>query len=186
MNDPKEPNLPAKGQFLVYQAEDGRIKIDVRLEDETVWLTQQHMADLFQTTQQNVSLHLQNIFDGGRIAARRQLTRNSCQFDRRATEMSSDGGFLQPRRHHLRRLPRQKRRRHPLPHLGHAETPREPGQSTNVIVAGMLPNTTYLMRHVLNDGTTSAPLAFATGSLPGNLTFPTSAVETGGPTPDRT
>ena len=43
-------NLPVKSEFLVYQTEDGRIKIDVRLEDETVWLTQQMMADLFQTT----------------------------------------------------------------------------------------------------------------------------------------
>ena len=57
----------AKGQFLVYPAEDGRTKIAVRLEDETVWLTQQHMADLFQTTQQNISLHLQNIYDEGEL-----------------------------------------------------------------------------------------------------------------------
>ncbi len=65
MSTPSEnpdSNLPAKGQFLVYLAEDGRTKIDVRLEGETVWLTQQHMAELFQTTQQNVSLHLQNIY----------------------------------------------------------------------------------------------------------------------------
>ena len=51
-----------------------------------------------------------------------------------------------------------------------------PGESTNFIVAGMLPNTTYLMRDVLNDGTVSAPLAFTTGSLPTNLTFPTFTV----------
>ena len=62
MNDPKQPDLPAKGQFLVYPTEDGQTKIEVRLENETVWLTQQHMAALFQTTKQNVSLHLQNIF----------------------------------------------------------------------------------------------------------------------------
>ncbi len=43
-----------KGQFLVYEAEDGRVKIDVRLENETVWLTQKLMADLFQTTKQNI------------------------------------------------------------------------------------------------------------------------------------
>jgi len=71
MNDPKETNLPAKGQFLVYPTEDGRTKIEVRLENETVWLTQQHMADLFQTTKQNVSLHLQNIF------AERELDRGA-------------------------------------------------------------------------------------------------------------
>ena len=47
-----------------------------------------------------------------------------------------------------------------------------PGESTNFIVAGMLPNTTYLMRDVLSDGTASTPLAFTTGSLPSYLTFP--------------
>jgi hypothetical protein len=39
-----------KNQFLLYEAEDGQVKIDVRLEDETGWLTQQLMDDLFQTT----------------------------------------------------------------------------------------------------------------------------------------
>ena len=58
-----------------------------------------------------------------------------------------------------------------------AELPIVPGESTNFLVAGMLPDTTYLMRHVLNDGTTSAPLAFTTGSLPTNLTFPTFTVQ---------
>jgi hypothetical protein len=62
MSNSEKSNPPAEGQFLVYSAEDGRTKIEVRLENETVWLTQQHMADLFQTTRQNVSLHLQNIF----------------------------------------------------------------------------------------------------------------------------
>ena len=40
-------NLPQKSQFLVYQAKDGRMKIDVRLENETVWFTQPVMAELF-------------------------------------------------------------------------------------------------------------------------------------------
>jgi hypothetical protein len=70
-DDAQKSNLPPQGQFLVYRAEDGRVKIDVRLENETVWLTQQHMADLFQTTKQNVSLHLQNIF------AERELDREA-------------------------------------------------------------------------------------------------------------
>ncbi|HUP91006.1 MAG TPA: virulence RhuM family protein [Solimonas sp.] len=59
----------AKGQFLVYPAQDGRVKIEVRLENETVWLTQQHMAELFQTTKQNVGQHLKNIFDEQELAA---------------------------------------------------------------------------------------------------------------------
>jgi hypothetical protein len=53
----------SKGQFLVYQAEDGTLKLDVRLEDETVWLTQPLMAELFQTTQQNISQHILNIYE---------------------------------------------------------------------------------------------------------------------------
>ncbi len=61
-----DPNS-GKGQFLVYEAEDGQVKIDVRLENETVWLTQQLMADLFQTTKQNISLHIQSIFDDGEL-----------------------------------------------------------------------------------------------------------------------
>jgi hypothetical protein len=65
---PKSQGFPGKGQFLVYEAEDGRVKIDVRLEDETVWLTQQLMADLFQTTKQNISLHTNNIFEEGELA----------------------------------------------------------------------------------------------------------------------
>ena len=56
-------NKHDKGQFLVYKAEDGQIEIDVRLEDETVWLTNQLMADLFQTTKQNISLHINNIYE---------------------------------------------------------------------------------------------------------------------------
>ena len=51
-----------------------------------------------------------------------------------------------------------------------------PGKSTNFFVAGMLPNTTYQMRHVLSDGTGSAPLLFTTGALPSTLTFPTFTV----------
>ncbi len=49
---------PPWGQFLVYQTEDGKLKIDVRFEGETVWLTQQHMAELFRTTKQNIGQHL--------------------------------------------------------------------------------------------------------------------------------
>jgi hypothetical protein len=53
---------------LVYQTDDGRVKLEVRLENETVWLTQQLMAELFQTTKQNVGQHLKNIFDEGELA----------------------------------------------------------------------------------------------------------------------
>ncbi|HOD31677.1 MAG TPA: virulence RhuM family protein [Smithellaceae bacterium] len=56
-----------KGEMLVYQAKDGQIKLEVRLADETVWLNQQLMAELFQTTKQNISQHLKNIFEEGEL-----------------------------------------------------------------------------------------------------------------------
>jgi hypothetical protein len=65
--DTPQPDPPPKGQFLVYQTEGAQTKVEVRLENETVWLTQQQMADLFQTTQQNVSLHLQNTYEEGEL-----------------------------------------------------------------------------------------------------------------------
>ncbi len=49
-------------QFVIYQSEDGQIKLDVRFVDETVWLSQALMAELFGTSKQNVGQHLKNIF----------------------------------------------------------------------------------------------------------------------------
>ena len=60
-------NLPQQSQFLIYQTEDGRVKIDVRFEDESVWLTQQMMSDLFQTSRQNITLHISNIYEEGEL-----------------------------------------------------------------------------------------------------------------------
>ncbi|MDA8407146.1 MAG: virulence RhuM family protein [Deltaproteobacteria bacterium] len=57
-----------EGEVLVYQTEDGRVKLDVRLVDETVWLTQQLMAELFQTSKQNISYHVQSIYEEGELA----------------------------------------------------------------------------------------------------------------------
>ena len=54
-------------QILIYQTEDGQTKIDVRLQDETVWLTQRMLAELFQTTPQNITLHLKNIYQEGEV-----------------------------------------------------------------------------------------------------------------------
>jgi hypothetical protein len=56
-----------KGQILIYKAEGSKITINVRLEDETVWLTQQQMADLFQTSRTNVVEHIQHIYEEGEL-----------------------------------------------------------------------------------------------------------------------
>ena len=50
-----------RGEVIIYQTEDGLTKIDVTMQDETVWLSQADMSKLFQTTKQNVSLHINNI-----------------------------------------------------------------------------------------------------------------------------
>ncbi len=54
-------------ELLIYQAPDGRIKIDVRLEEETVWLTQAHMAELFGKSKKTISEHIRNIFNEGEL-----------------------------------------------------------------------------------------------------------------------
>jgi hypothetical protein len=54
-------------EIILYQTEDGQTKIDVRLEEETVWLSQMQMVELFQTTKQNISLHINNVFKEGEL-----------------------------------------------------------------------------------------------------------------------
>ena len=56
-------------EFLLYQTEDGQTRVEVRMTDETVWLHQNQMADLFQTTKQNVGQHIRNVFAEGELEA---------------------------------------------------------------------------------------------------------------------
>ncbi len=60
--------LPAKkSDFLLYTAADGKIKIEVFVQDETVWLTQKRMAELFSVDVRTISEHLRNIFDSNEL-----------------------------------------------------------------------------------------------------------------------
>ena len=59
--------MTEKTELLIYEGSDGSIKIDVRLQEETVWLTQKMMADLFQTTKQNISLNVKAIYTEGEL-----------------------------------------------------------------------------------------------------------------------
>lgn len=59
--------MDLNNQIIIYQTEDGQTQVDVRLENETVWLTQAQMVELFQTTKQNVSLHVGNVFKEGEV-----------------------------------------------------------------------------------------------------------------------
>jgi hypothetical protein len=55
------------GEIVIYQTEDGLTNIEVKIKEETVWLTQQQMADLFQTSRTNVVEHIKHIYDEGEL-----------------------------------------------------------------------------------------------------------------------
>ena len=63
----KDEQAPVKSELILYQTEDGKIRIEVRLQDESVWLSQRLMAELFQTSPQNITIHLKNIFNEGEL-----------------------------------------------------------------------------------------------------------------------
>lgn len=55
------------GEILIYQNQEGNIKIDVRLEEETIWLTQSQLCELFQKSKSTISEHIKNIFEEGEL-----------------------------------------------------------------------------------------------------------------------
>ena len=57
-----------QSEIIIYQSADGLTKIDVAMEDETVWLTQAQMVELFQSSKANISEHIKHIFDEGELA----------------------------------------------------------------------------------------------------------------------
>jgi len=65
MNEP--PNHPEMGQLILYQTEDGKTRLDVRLKGETVWLSLMLMAELFQRDKSVISRHIANIFEEGEL-----------------------------------------------------------------------------------------------------------------------
>jgi len=68
-NPDKDQTLPVQSRLLLYQTEDGQTRVEVRLQDETVWMTQAAMAELYQTTPQNITTHLKAIYKDGELEA---------------------------------------------------------------------------------------------------------------------
>lgn len=68
MSGETTPAVQPGGEILIYQAAEGDTRLEVRLEDETVWLSQQQMAELFQTTRANITLHIGNIYMEGELS----------------------------------------------------------------------------------------------------------------------
>ncbi|MCG7929948.1 MAG: virulence RhuM family protein [Candidatus Thiodiazotropha lotti] len=63
MNETEQPG----GEFILYTTEDGKTRVECRFEDETIWLSQALMAQLFETTPQNVTLHLKTLYEDGEL-----------------------------------------------------------------------------------------------------------------------
>ena len=61
------PVLPVQGEFLLYQTDDGRTRVACQFANETLWLSQAAMAELFQSTKQNIAKHLKAVFDEGEL-----------------------------------------------------------------------------------------------------------------------
>jgi len=64
----KKSLAPATGEFLLYTTADGHIRIEARMQGETVWLTQKQLAELFQTSIPNINMHIKNIFEEGELS----------------------------------------------------------------------------------------------------------------------
>ena len=77
-----------KSEIIIYQSEDGLTCIDVRMEDETVWLTQAQLVDLYQTSKANISEHIKHIFEDG------ELDESSVVRNFRTTTFSSNSPSL--------------------------------------------------------------------------------------------
>ena len=105
---------PEQTEIIMYQTEDGLTKIDVRMENETVWLTQAQMAELFQRERSGITKHIKNVFAEGEKCSH-------CKFGQARR-------ILQLRCHHLCGLSCEIIARHPIPNLGQFRAERIPHQ----------------------------------------------------------
>ena len=77
--------MEEENNIIIYQLEDGKTKIDVKLEGETVWLSQQQMAVLFSTSRTNIIEHINNIYAEKNLI-KLQLVRISDKFEKKEIE----------------------------------------------------------------------------------------------------
>ena len=63
----KGNNVKNNGEIIIYETEDGNTKIDVNLVEETIWLNQQDLVNLYKTSKSNISEHIKNIFEEGEL-----------------------------------------------------------------------------------------------------------------------
>ena len=67
METKRDISKNVESEIIIYQTDDGQTKIDVKFEDETVWLTQAQLCELYQTSKSNISEHIKHIFEEGEL-----------------------------------------------------------------------------------------------------------------------
>ena len=67
MENKRDISKNVESEIIIYQTDDGQTKIDVKFEDETVWLTQAQLCELYQTSKSNISEHIKHIFEEGEL-----------------------------------------------------------------------------------------------------------------------
>ena len=85
------------GEILIYQTDDGQTNIEVKIEDDTVWLTQQQLTELYQCSKSNISEHIKHIFEEG------ELDKDSVVRKFRTTSMQVEGYSLEAQKDKLRK-----------------------------------------------------------------------------------
>ena len=103
--------MEQKSEIVLYQPE-GSVSLEVRLENETVWLTQQQMSELFQTTKQNISLHTGNIFK------EKELDRDSVVKESFTTASDGKSYRTKFRCNYIRRISGKESKRYTVPPVG--------------------------------------------------------------------
>ena len=83
-------NNEDKGQIVLFQAEDGQTKLEVQLQDETVWLTIDQMAELFQRNRSTISRHIKRIYDDGELSKETTCAKFACVVNRGIRGMVDD------------------------------------------------------------------------------------------------
>ena len=63
----KDVGKNTQSEIIIYRTEDGNTKVDVKFQDETVWLTQAQLCELYQTSKSNISEHIKHIFEEGEL-----------------------------------------------------------------------------------------------------------------------
>ena len=86
----KEQDITSKGELVIYQTEDGQTKLEVQLQNETVWLTIDQMAELFQRNRSTISRHIKSIYNDGELSRDMTCAKNARVVNRGIRGMVDD------------------------------------------------------------------------------------------------